>query len=44
MTIIIQSEFCDLYAHAQSISLLRCKFQTITLKTVGEVGETLTVL
>ena len=38
---IIRSEFCDLYAHAQSISLLWCEFQTITLKTEGGVGETM---
>ena len=30
------SEFYNLYAHAQSVSLLWCKFQTIILKTVGE--------
>ena len=41
--IIIQSEFCDLYAYAQSISLLWYKFQTITLKTV-EVAATQTSL
>ena len=38
----IQLELCDLYAHVQSISLLRCMFQTINLKTVGEVAETWT--
>ena len=31
--------FCDLYAHAQPIFLLCCKFQIIILKTV-EVAET----
>ena len=44
LTIIIQSEFYDLSTHAQSISLLWCKFQTLTLKTVGGVAETWTVL
>ena len=36
--------FCNLYAHAQPISLLWCKSQTITLKTVGVVVELGTVL
>ena len=36
----IWSEFCDLYAYAQPISLLCCKFQIIRLKTAGEVAET----
>ena len=40
----IWSEFCDLYAHAQPIFLLYCKFQIIILKTVGDVTETRTVL
>ena len=30
--------------YAQCIYLLRCKFQTITLETVGEVAETITLL
>ena len=42
-TMKFQSEFYDLYAHAQSISLLWSKFQTITLNTVG-VAETQTIL
>ena len=42
--IIIRSEFFDLYAHVQSICLLWCKFQTITLKTVGGVAEMRTLL
>ena len=37
---ITRSEFCDLYARAQSISFLWCKFQTITMKTVEGVAET----
>ena len=44
LAIIIRPVFCDLYAHAQSVFLLWCKFQTITLKTVGEVAVTRTVL
>ena len=39
----ILSEFCDLYAHAQPIFLLCCKFQIIILKTV-EVAEAETLL
>ena len=33
------SELGDLYAYAQPIFLLCCKFQIIILKTVGEVAE-----
>ena len=40
---LIRSEFCDLYAHAQPIFLLCCKFPTIILKTV-EVAETWSLL
>ena len=36
----IWSELCDLYAHAQPILLVCCKFLIITLKTVGGVAET----
>ena len=43
LPIIIWSESFDLYAHAKCISLLWCKFQTITLKIVGGVAETRTV-
>ena len=30
---------CDLYAHAQSIRLLWCKFQTIILKLLEELQK-----
>ena len=40
----IWSEFCNLYAHAQPIFLLCCKFQTIVLKTVRDDTETQTLL
>ena len=38
------SEFCDLYAHAQPIFLLCCKFQIIILKTVRDDAETWSLL
>ena len=43
LAIKISSEFCDIYAHAQSIFLLCCKFQIIILKTV-EVPKIWTLL
>ena len=44
LTMIIRSEFCNIYAYAQPLSSLLCKFQSITLKTIGGVTETQTVL
>ena len=39
LPLITWSKFCDLYAYPQSIFLIWCKFQTITLKTVGGLAE-----
>ena len=43
LPIIIWSVFCDLYAHAQSLPLLLCKYKTITLKTVGAADTNSTI-
>ena len=41
LAIKIWSEFCNFYAHAQSIFLLYCKFVIIILKTVGGVANSI---